>query len=238
MSKKCALVTGATKNLGRAVALHLARRGYRIIAHYKSSKCGAQQLQSEIQALGGTCILVAADLADSEQIDHIIGVVQQEGGLDILVNNVGNYCVQSLQQTGREQMQELWLINTLAPLTLCQKLYSYLKQSRGNIINIGAAGLQGAPNFVAPAYYVTKKALLEVTKNLAREWGRDYIRVNMISPGQQQYSVDAPADKGSIPLQRLGTDEDILQAFDFLLLPDSYVTGANIEVTGGFLYSS
>jgi len=238
-NRPIALITGATKNIGRAIAIDCIKQGFHTIIHYRQNDNSLQSLKIALQQIGGSYQLQQANLNDSIAIEQLVDAVAQCGRLDVLVNNVGNYLLKPLIATDPSELLELLQVNVIAAFKLNQALLPYLKQSRGQIIHFGCANLHDGFNFKAPAYHMTKTLLLQMTKALATECGQYGVRVNMISPGQQDHSVDAPHDvQTAIPLGRLGTHRDLISALHYLLQPNSYVTGLNLEVTGGYRYKN
>lgn len=236
MASNYALITGAALRTGREIALGLAHRGMNIVIHYNQSKEQADQLQKEIEQLGVEAIRIHADLSIESDI-YQLGeqLSQQISGLQLLINNVGNYPRQRLLDSSYSEFQRLLQTNVQAPLAIIQTL-DHLLVERSLIINMGCAGVEhNLANLQAPAYQLSKAALLNMTKVLALELASKKIRVNMISPGHLTNSIDLPNDIDElIPLGRAGTVDDILATIDYLLVDDNAVTGTNIDIGGGF----
>lgn len=238
---KVILITGAARRTGRALALGLAEAGADIIIHYRSSEKEANSLKKEIEAKGGRAQYIAADLSLMDEVIGFCAVIKAKlKRLDVIINNVGNYPKKPLLDTSIYEFQQLLRINLMAPMVLAQQLSPLLASSKeAHIINLGSAGVEYAlVNAKAPAYQITKQALLQLTRVLASELGGQGIRVNMVSPGHLDNSVDMSADTvADAPLGRVGTLDDLLAAVLYLLRPDSYSTGTNLEVTGGYRQS-
>ena len=230
-----ALITGAAKRLGRHLASHLAGTGFHILVNYRSSQQEADELIAEIEALGGSARAAQADISDKHQVSEMFAeLASTEGRLDLLVNNVGNYSPGPLHELSPDRWDECIGANLSGAYYCCWEALSLLEASEGQIINIGYAGLEqnlGTPGAIG--YQVSKMGLLSLTRSLALALAPT-VRVNMVSPGQLEDSIDLPADlSATIPLARAGKHQDIAGALDFLL-GASYVTGHNLDVAGGY----
>ena len=233
---KTALVTGAAKNLGKNFVLYLAKQGYNILLQYNNSETNAQIIQQQLLEQGVNCELLKYDLADTKQLNQFIQQLQKLNNLDILINNVGPYIRKPITQTSTLEFNKLWQLNVSLNFTLVQQLTPQLLQSNALVINIGCSGVSNSDyNPVASAYHICKAALWQQTKALSLELA-PAIRLNMISPGHLEHSVDAPQNIiKSIPMQRLATSNDIMLALQYLI-DSTYITGQNLDVTGGFNY--
>lgn len=152
-----------------------------------------------------------------------------------LINNVGNYAIESALDTSAKEWENLFQVNLHAPIALSKAFLPTICQHRGNIINIGVAGVGNmTANTYCTAYQTTKMALWMVTKSLAKELAPQFVRVNMVSPGYLENSIDLPADLTKLPMQRPASLEEVARVVAFLLHEQSsYITGQNIEVGGG-----
>ncbi|MEZ6195612.1 MAG: SDR family oxidoreductase [Planctomycetota bacterium] len=236
---RTALVTGAARRLGRHLAEELAACGATVFVHFHRSESEAARVVDGIVRRGGRAYPVQADLLDPDAADGILrAVADATGRLDVLVNNVGNYPRGPVEESTPAEWRETLEANLIAPLALSQAALAHFPPEGGQIVNIGYAGVDLLrPNPNATAYQVSKTGLLILTKSLAQRLGPRGVRVNMISPGQLENSVDLPAEDelaARIPLGRPGRLEDISRALLFLLQPDSYVTGVNLDVAGGY----
>jgi len=233
-----ALVTGGAKRLGRHLAEQLAARGYRVVINFRASERAAADAVAGIQARGGAARALQADIADKASVAEMFAsVADVEGRLDLLVNNVGNYDPQPLRHVTPEAWDDCMAANLSGAFYCCYHARPLLERAGGQIVNIGYAGVDAlVANAAATPYQVTKTGLLVLTKSLAVSMA-PHVRVNMISPGQLDNSIDLPSDiPGTIPLQRAGHLEDVAQTLAFLLDAD-YVTGTNIDVAGGYRLS-
>ncbi|MEE9391650.1 MAG: SDR family oxidoreductase [Planctomycetota bacterium] len=239
LSGQVALVTGAAKRLGRALALRLAQHGAFVFVHYKNSQAAAEAVVSEIKGAGGDAIVLQGDLTSAESPYRMMATIaEQKSRLDVLINNVGNYMLTPVEESTPEEWRETLEANLIAPFALVREGLSLFPSQGGNIVNIGYAGVELIrANVNATAYQASKTGLLVLTKSLAQRFGSRGLRVNMLSPGQLENSVDLPAPNtidDVIPLGRAGRLFEIADAMDFVLAND-YITGTNIDIAGGYL---
>ncbi|MCG2634668.1 MAG: SDR family oxidoreductase [Gammaproteobacteria bacterium] len=238
---RTALVTGAAQRTGRGLALALAEAGADICIHYHRSGAEAESLQARIEAIGRRAWLLPADLAQPGSAEALIEQVKTEvGEINILINNVGNYPLMSPLEHSPELLRQTLETNLLAPFALIRSAVPLLQAAEtADVINIGYAGVEYALGHLrAMAYQISKTALLQLTRSLALELGPMGIRINMVSPGHLENSVDLPTVIDThVPLGRAGRIEDITGAVLYLLQPGSYIHGANLEVSGGYRMS-
>ena len=234
---RVALVTGAARRLGRHLALCLAEDGADVVIHYHRHRDDAESLVERIAGLGRRAWCIESDfLVPEGAADLVRRVASLTSRLDLLVNNVGNYLVKPLDETTAADFRGVLEANLVAPQTLIRETLRLFPAEGGSIVNLGYAGVESiSPNLEAAAYQVSKTGLYVLTKSWARQLAPRGIRVNMISPGQLENSVDLPEDpEACIPLGRAGTVTDIADALRYLIRPDGYVTGVNIDVAGGY----
>lgn len=232
-----AVVTGGARRLGKHLCLTLAARGYDIVILYLSSDQDARALVEEITATGRRARARAVDVGVESQVAAAFAeIARDEGRVDLLVNNVGNYNPQDITKL-TPAVWDATLATNLSGAYYCGFHALPLMPAEGNIINIGMAGLEGIRANVRGAdYYVSKTGLLSLTRSLAVAYAGRHIRVNMVSPGQLENSVDLPPPDEigqTVPLGRAGELHDVAQAVEYLL-DARYVTGANIDVAGGY----
>jgi len=234
LSGRTALVTGAAKRLGRAMALGLGRQGVQVVVHYKRSVAEAGQVLGEIQAQGGTAWLVQADLSQSQQAETLLEKARtQAGPIDILINNASVFAEQTLWQTSDASLQSNMQVHAYAPLALARSL---AQQNRpGHIINLLDSRVQDYDKQHLP-YHLSKRALLSLTRILALELAPK-ITVNGIAPGlilppegQDQRYLERLAHTN--PLCRHGHPQDIVDAMLFLV-QSRFISGQIIYVDGG-----
>jgi len=234
-----AVVTGGARRLGRQLCMTLAARGFDLVILYRESRRDAQSLEQEIAALrlGGHTRSLSVDVSDKIQVETLFNdVASTEGRLDLLINNVGNYNPQHVTQLDPTVWDATLSANLSGAYYCCYHALK-LMSAGSNIINIGMAGLEGARADVKGTdYFVSKSGLLVLTRSLAAAYGERQIRVNMVSPGQLDNSIDLPPPEeieAWVPLGRAGSLQEITQAVEYLL-EANYVTGANIDVSGGY----
>lgn len=232
-----AVVTGGARRLGRHLCDEVAEAGYRVVVCYRHSDTEAQAVVDGITARGGLARAIRVDVAQSASVaDAFRDMATHEGRVDLLINNVGNYTPQPFEAITVDGWDATLAANLSGPF-YCVHAALPLMPDGSLIVNIGMAGLDGIrANPVAADYYVSKTGLLSLTRSLAVALGPRHIRVNMVSPGQLDNSIDLPDATtlpDLVPLGRAGTLQDIAGAVRYLI-GAHYVTGANIDVAGGY----
>src|SRR3984957_4309339 len=241
---KVALVTGASKGIGAAIALELAQQGAAVAGNYSGSKAGADKGVEEIKKTGGKAIAVQADVSNPDSIGPLIStVVKQLGPIDILVNNAGVYEFGPLEQITPEHFHKQFNINVLGLLLVTKAAVAQFNPAGGSIINISSVVADGTPN--AAVYSATKGAVDTISASLAQELGPKKIRVNSLNPGMiETEGVHAAGFIGSdfqkaiearTPFGRIGQPKDIATAAVLLASDDSaWINGQAIHAAGGF----
>lgn len=232
-----AVVTGGARRLGRHLSLSLADRGYDLAVFYRTSDDDARTLVREIEAKGRQARVLKVDVASKHEVALAFAdIAAREGRVDLLVNNVGNYNPQDVTCLTPEVWDETIAANLSGAYYCCYESLKLMTEG-ASIINIGMAGLEGIrANTRGADYYVSKTGLLVLTRALAAGYAPRRIRVNMVSPGQLENSVDLPPPdeiERWVPLGRSGTLDDVAGAVHFLLDAD-YITGQNVDVAGGY----
>lgn len=232
-----AIVTGGARRLGRHLCTMLAARGYDVVIFYRRSEEAARDLEQQIAATGRRARAREVDVGVASQVaDAFAEIARLEGRVDLLVNNVGNYNPQHITNLNPEVWDATLAANLSGAYYCCFHALP-LMAAEGNIINIGMAGLEGIRANVRGAdYYVSKTGLLSLTRSLAVAYAERNIRVNMVSPGQLDNSIDLPPPDEigrSVPLGRAGELPEVAHAVEYLL-DAKYVTGVNIDVAGGY----
>ncbi|HHM3723900.1 3-oxoacyl-[acyl-carrier-protein] reductase [Staphylococcus aureus] len=239
---KSALVTGASRGIGRSIALQLAEEGYNVAVNYAGSKEKAEAVVEEIKAKGVDSFAIQANVADADEVKAMIKeVVSQFGSLDVLVNNAGITRDNLLMRMKEQEWDDVIDTNLKSVFNCIQKATpQMLRQRSGAIINlssvVGAVGNPGQANYVA-----TKAGVIGLTKSAARELASRGITVNAVAPGFIVSDMtDALSDElkeqmlTQIPLARFGQDTDIANTVAFLASDKAkYITGQTIHVNGG-----
>jgi 3-oxoacyl-[acyl-carrier protein] reductase len=244
LTGKVAIVTGASKGIGAAIAKHLAAEGASVVVNYASSKDGAERVVSEIERGGGKALAVRANVAKKVEIESLFAETKKTfGRLDILVNNAGIYEFFPLEEITEEHFHKHFDLNVLGLILASKEAAKYFGAAGGSIINISSVASTAAPANTS-VYSATKGAVDALTKSLAKELGPRKIRVNSINPGMVEtegvhaagiMESDFRKDVESrTPLGRIGQAEDIAPAAVFLASQDSqWITGESLVITGG-----
>ncbi|MEE2791238.1 MAG: SDR family oxidoreductase [Acidobacteriota bacterium] len=232
-----AVVTGGAKRLGRQLCTILAARGYDLVVLYRASQDEADSLVEEVERMGRQARTLAVDVSiESEVASVFASITAKEGRVNLLINNVGNYNPQHVTKLSPAIWDATLAANLSGAFYCCHHALRLIPEG-GNIVTIGMAGLEGIrANVYGTDYYVSKTGLLVLTRALAAAHAARNIRVNMISPGQLENSIDLPPPdqiSDSVPLGRAGSLRDVTQALEYLL-DASYITGINIDVSGGY----
>lgn len=231
---KWILVTGGAKRLGAAISLSLAKQGHSILVHYRNSQHEAEAISAKCRKLGVDAEIIYGDFSSLESTQAFINTcLKQFSEVKTLINNVGNYLVKSAEATTPKEWNDLYQTNVHTPFALCHAFLPSLKACQGHIINIGVAGASNIhADIKRTAYMATKMSLLMLTKSLARELAPSQVKVNMVSPGYLENSVDLKEAK--VPMQRPAALEEVIHVISFLLdEKNGYITGQNIELGGG-----
>ncbi|MGA3065776.1 MAG: SDR family oxidoreductase [Tepidisphaeraceae bacterium] len=233
-----ALITGAARRVGRAIALRLADAGFDIAFTYLSSITDAQTLTTEIQGKSRRCLAISADLTDPATATETIGQKFTESfdRLNVLVNNASLYAPSALDQTDLPQMRRFWSIHVESPLLLCRAFAPTLRKNSGHIINmVDLLAERPWPQYLS--YCTSKAGLWNLTLGLARELAPE-VTVNGIAPGVAEWAPGTSEDEKKnylkrVPLNRAGTPTDIAEAIHYLCTTGSYITGQILRVDGG-----
>jgi 3-oxoacyl-[acyl-carrier protein] reductase len=244
LAGKVAVVTGASKGIGAAIAKQLASEGASVVVNYASSKEGAERVVAEIAGKDGKAIAVQADVAKQADIKRLFAEAKKAfGRLDILVNNAGIYEFAPLEAITEDHFHKQFNLNVLGLILTVQEAVKHFGPEGGSIINISSiASTAAAPT--TSVYSATKAAVDAVTKSLAKELGPRKIRVNSINPGMVETEGWHAAGIGesdfrkqteaTTPLGRIGQPQDIAPAAVYFASSDSaWVTGETLYITGG-----
>lgn len=241
---KCALVTGGSRGIGRAICTKLAGLGYYVLVNYKSNSAEAEKTLSLIKDAGGDGELQQFDVTDKNQIQEVLGdwiEASEEKHIEILINNAGIRDDSLMAWMAEEQWDNVIKTNLDSFFYVTRLvLNSMLAQKYGRIVNIvslsGLKGLAGQTNYSA-----AKAGVIGATKALAQEVGRQGITVNALAPGfiktDMTEGLDEKELKAMIPVKRFGLPEEVAHAAAFLASPEAgYITGQVLSINGG-LYS-
>ncbi len=241
---KVALITGATRGIGKQIALELAANGFDIAINYRSMQDGMDELKKEIETNNVKCEFVKADVANFEECEQMVKeTIEKFGRIDVLVNNAGITKDGLLMRMKKEDFEAVIDINLTGTFNVTRNVIPYMiKQKSGRIINmasvVGVVGNAGQTNYSA-----SKAGIIGFTKSLAKEVASRNILVNAIAPG----FIDTDMTKvlsdnvkeginAQIPLKRMGTAKEIAKVAKFLSSEDSaYITGQVINVDGGMV---
>lgn len=244
LTGKVAVVTGASKGIGAAIAKDLAAEGAAVVVNYASSREGADKVVAEIAAAGGKAVAVQGSVAKPADVERIFAEAKKAfGRLDVLVNNAGIYGFTPIEQVTEEEFAKQFGTNVLGLLLASREAVKHFGEEGGSIINIGSAVTDLAPATSA-VYTGTKGAVDAITRVLANELAGRKIRVNTINPGMvETEGTHAAGFIGSdfhkehekqVPLGRIGQPEDIARIATFLASGDSgWLTGERLLATGG-----
>ncbi len=241
---KVALITGATRGIGRQIAITFAKEGYDIALNYRKENEELESVKKEIEENKVTCFAVKGDVSNFEDCEEFTKqIIEKFGRIDVLVNNAGITKDMLLMRMKREDFEQVIDVNLVGTFNVTKNVISYMLKARtGRIINIssvvGVSGNAGQTNYAA-----SKAGMIGFTKSLAKEVASRGILVNAVAPGFIETSMTAVLKdevkeeiaKG-IPLKRMGTAQDVANVVRFLASEDSsYITGQVVHVDGGML---
>ena len=241
---KCALITGATRGIGKQIAITLAKQGYNIALNYRKENEELENTKKEIEKIGVQILAVKGDVANFEDCENFVKqVIERFGQIDVLVNNAGITKDMLLMRMKKEDFEQVIDTNLVGTFNVTKNVVPYMMNARsGRIINIssvvGISGNAGQTNYSA-----SKAGIIGFTKSLAKEIASRNILVNAVAPGFIETNMtDVLKDDvkqeiaKNIPLKRMGTTQDVANVVKFLASDDSsYITGQVINVDGGML---
>ena len=242
--KKVALITGATRGIGREIALTLAEEGYNIALNYRKANEELEKLRKEIEEKGVKCLAVCGDVSNFEEVEKFVKeIISEFGRIDVLVNNAGITKDMLLMRMKKEDFESVVDVNLVGTFNVTKNVISYMMKARsGRIVNIssvvGISGNAGQTNYSA-----SKAGIIGFTKSLAKEVASRNINVNAVAPGFIETNMTEVLKEEikeeiakSIPLKRMGKAKDVANLVKFLASEDSsYITGQVINVDGGML---
>jgi 3-oxoacyl-[acyl-carrier protein] reductase len=244
LAGKVAVVTGASKGIGAAIAQQMAAEGAAVVVNYSASKAGADRVVGQITEKGGKAVAVQANVTKPSDVQRLFAEAKKAfGRVDVLVNNAGIYEVATLDQITPEHFHRQYDLNVLGLLLASQEATKYFGKEGGSIVNISSVVATLAPPSMS-VYSGTKAAVNAITRSLAQELGPRKIRVNAINPGMVEteglHAVGfAESDfrkqvEQQTPLGRIGQPDDIAPAAVFFASDDSkWITGETLYISGG-----
>lgn len=241
---KVALVTGATRGIGKEIALTLAENGFNVALNYRKESEELESLKKEIESKNVKCLAVCGDVSNYEQVENFVKeIISEFGRIDVLVNNAGITKDMLLMRMKKEDFESVIDVNLVGTFNVTKNVIPYMMKARnGKIVNIssvvGISGNAGQTNYSA-----SKAGIIGFTKSLAKEVASRNINVNAVAPGFIQTDMtnvlkDEIKEEISknIPLKRMGTVRDVANLVSFLVSENSnYITGQVINVDGGML---
>lgn len=241
---KVALITGATRGIGRQIAITLSKEGYHIALNYRKENEELKSIKKEIEENQVECLVVKGDVSNFDDCEELVKqVIEKFRKIDVLVNNAGITKDMLLMRMKKEDFEQVVDVNLIGTFNVTKNVLSYMLKARsGRIINIssvvGISGNAGQTNYAA-----SKAGIIGFTKSLAKEVASRNILVNAIAPGFIETSMTEVLKEEvkeeiakSIPLKRMGTAQDVANSVKFLTSEDStYITGQVIQIDGGML---
>ncbi len=244
VSDQIAIVTGASRGIGAAIAKRLAMNGYKVVINYHSDHEGAERTLEEIQKSGGTAILAKADISKMDEVQKMFEATTKKWGtISALVNNASPRIVEKkIQETRWEDIQSQMDVQLKGSFHCIKAALPFFEENQsGAIVNIGSQVADAHPPATWLAYNLAKSSVHSLTRSLAESLGPKGIRINTVSPGMVDTSLIAHVPEktkllteAQTPLRKLATPEDIADAVEFLLSPKaSHITGETLRVNGG-----
>jgi len=240
LTGRTALVTGASRGIGRAVALALARAGADVAVNYRSAAEAARDVESEIAALGQRAIAVQADVSSAADVARLVGTVEERlGGIDILVNNAGIARPQPLTEITEQDWDELIAVNLKSCFLVTQAVLPGMRARRwGRIVNISSVAAH-VGGVVGPHYAASKAGMLGLTHSYAALLAQEGITANAVSPALIDTDMvrnNLNATPARIPVGRFGEVDEVASVV-VMLAENAYITGQTIHVNGGWYMS-
>ena len=241
LTGKVAMVTGASRGFGAAIAKCLAQDGAAVAITYPSTQTKADEVVRAIESAGGRAVAIRADSADADAVKHAVAeTVRTLGRLDVLVNNAGVLVVSPLDQFSLDDFDRMVAVNVRGVFVATQEAARHMGEG-GRIITIGSVNADRMPFAGGGVYAMTKAAVAGLTRGLARDLGPQGITINNVQPGPVETDMN-PADgpfaemlKSFMALKRYGQGAEIAGLVSYLAGPDAgFITGASLTIDGGF----
>jgi 3-oxoacyl-[acyl-carrier protein] reductase len=248
LKDKVAIVTGGTRDIGKAVSLKLAREGAKVAINYHSNKKHGEETLAEVEKAGGTGILVGGDMTVESDVAKLVAETQAAFGssIDILVNNVGGLVARkSLAEMDVEFLDYVMRLNLTSTFMTMQKTVPHMSAG-ASIVNLASLAGRDGGGPGASAYAASKAAVMTFTRGMAKELGPSNIRVNCLCPGMisttfhDEFTKDAVRANvaGATPLRREGEASEIADLVAYLASSESsFMTGTSVDINGGLAFS-
>ncbi len=244
---KVAIVSGGTRDIGKAVVLELASQGAKVVINYFNNEDNANEVQAEVNALGADSILVRGDMANNSDVESLVSkTVQVYGGVDILVNVAGGLVARkTIDEMDEEFFNHVMRLNLNSTFLLTKYCVPHMREG-SSIINLASLAGRDGGGPGASAYATSKAAVMTFTRSMAKELGPQGIRVNALCPGVISTTFHDTFSKDEVrknianatPLRREGSAQEVAEAISYLASEQaSFITGANLDVNGGLLFS-
>lgn len=229
------LICGASSGIGLEIALELASREYPLIVHYQTGKEKALESVKRCRSLGVPCEMIQGDFHSEEGVEAFFNEFNSRfKTLKNFIYSAGSYLVRSGTETSYKEWKEIYQLNFLCPLALSLKLTPFIKRMHGSLLFLGVAGLnRQAADIYSTAFFNAKVSLLQWVRSMAKELAKDNVRVNMLSPGYAENSIDKPNSFKNILDQRMVGLKEVAETSAFLLsVKARMITGQNLEISG------
>ena len=238
MHKKI-FISGGAQRIGKALVYHFHKKGWDIVFQYRSSKNQSEQIENDLnEKRSESCLAIQCDFDNKEASEQFNDKLSNSiNNLHALINNASTFYPKSLKESTESDWNKLTSSNLKQPIFITKTCVDELVKNKGSIVNIADIHAeQGLNNY--SIYTAAKAGLINFTKSIAKEFAPNLL-VNCVSPGAILWDVNEPSEEkkkeilSSIPLKRIGNEQDIVSIIDFLVLKNSYMTGRNINIDGG-----
>jgi len=244
---KVAIVSGGTRDIGKAIVLKLASEGAKVVINYFNNDENAKATQAEVEALGAESILVRGDMANKADVESLVSqAVETFGGVDILVNVAGGLVARkTIEEMDEDFFNHVMRLNLNSAFLLTKYSVPHMK-SGGSIVNLASLAGRDGGGPGASAYATSKAAVMTFTRSMAKELGPKGIRVNSLCPGVISTTFHDTFSKDEVrknianatPLRREGRSDEVADTVSYLASEDaSFITGANLDINGGLFFS-